>query len=112
VNALSTRPGDSFQSRMTVLFGENGTGKTGYVHLLKRIASVRTSEPICPTFTTSFNASYAGGLSTLRRRRYVDHPTNDSRSARNYPQQIESNGQGRQVRSSWTVHSSGGVHGR
>ena len=48
VNALSIGQEIVFNARMTVLFGENGTGKTGYVRVLKRIASVRTSEPILP----------------------------------------------------------------
>ena len=48
MNALSTDQEIVFNPRMTVLFGENGTGKTGYVRVLKRIASVRTSEPILP----------------------------------------------------------------
>ena len=36
---------------MTVLYGENGTGKTGYVRVLKQLASVRTAEPILPNIS-------------------------------------------------------------
>lgn len=48
VNALA--PGQSiiFNAGLTVLFGENGTGKTGYVRILKQLAAVRKAEPILP----------------------------------------------------------------
>lgn len=48
VNALAAGQSIDFNARMTVLYGENGAGKTGYVRILKRAASVRTSEPILP----------------------------------------------------------------
>jgi ABC-type transport system involved in cytochrome c biogenesis ATPase subunit len=46
VNALATNQTIAFNPRMTVLFGENGTGKTGYVRILKTAAAVRAAEPI------------------------------------------------------------------
>lgn len=48
VNALATGQQLQFNSRMTVLFGENAAGKSGYVRILKSIASVRTAEAILP----------------------------------------------------------------
>ena len=48
VNALAADQKITFNPRMTVLYGENGTGKTGYVRVLKQLASVRTAEPILP----------------------------------------------------------------
>ncbi|MEE8346317.1 MAG: hypothetical protein V3S20_03115, partial [Dehalococcoidia bacterium] len=42
VNALAERQEILFNPRMTVLFGENATGKTGYVRVLKRLANVRS----------------------------------------------------------------------
>lgn len=48
VNALSANQEIEFNPRMTVLFGENASGKTGYVRILKRAAAVRTAEPILP----------------------------------------------------------------
>ena len=48
VNALATDQDIDFNTRMTVLYGENGAGKTGYVRILKKIASVRTAEAILP----------------------------------------------------------------
>lgn len=48
VNALASNQEITFNSRMTVLFGENATGKTGYVRILKQAASVRTAEAILP----------------------------------------------------------------
>jgi hypothetical protein len=48
VNALASDQEIAFNPRLTVLFGENATGKTGYVRILKRIAQVRTAEPILP----------------------------------------------------------------
>ena len=37
-----------FNPRMTVLFGENATGKSGYVRILKQIAAVRSVEKVLP----------------------------------------------------------------
>jgi len=48
VNALVANQEIEFNPRMTVLFGENASGKTGYVRILKRAAAVRTAEPILP----------------------------------------------------------------
>ena len=69
VNALSTGQEIVFNSRMTVLFGENGTGKTGYVRVLKRIASVRTSEPILPNIHKETGARATRGHSRIPLRR-------------------------------------------
>ena len=52
MNALALDQEIKFNSRMTVLFGENATGKTGYVRILKRAAGVRTAEPILPDIRT------------------------------------------------------------
>lgn len=46
VNALATGQDIAFNPRMTVLFGENAAGKTGYVRVLKLLANVRSAEPI------------------------------------------------------------------
>jgi recombinational DNA repair ATPase RecF len=46
VNALATGQEIRFNPRLTVLFGENAAGKTGYVRVLKRVASVRSAEEI------------------------------------------------------------------
>lgn len=48
VNALAEDQEIAFNPRMTVLFGENATGKTGYVRVLKRLANVRSAETIIP----------------------------------------------------------------
>ncbi len=48
VNRLAANQEISFNPRMTVLFGENATGKSGYVRILKRAADVRSAEPILP----------------------------------------------------------------
>ncbi len=48
VNALAPEQTIDFNPRLTVLFGENASGKSGYVRILKSIASVRTVEPILP----------------------------------------------------------------
>ena len=54
VNALGSGSDIKFNRGLTILFGENGTGKTGYARVLKRAAGVRTSEEILP------NAHIAG----------------------------------------------------
>jgi len=48
VNALATGQEITFNPRMTVLFGENAAGKTGYVRILKLLANVRSAEKIIP----------------------------------------------------------------
>ncbi len=48
VNALAEGQTIEFNPKMTVLFGENAAGKTGYVRVLKRVASVRSAEEIIP----------------------------------------------------------------
>lgn len=48
VNALAEDQVIEFNPKMTILFGENATGKTGYVRVLKRVANVRSAEQIIP----------------------------------------------------------------
>ena len=48
VNRLAPNQDIGFNPRMTVLFGENATGKSGYVRILKRLAAVRSAEEILP----------------------------------------------------------------
>lgn len=48
VNALAASQVLEFDSNLTVLFGQNGAGKTGYSRVLKRVAAVRTAEDILP----------------------------------------------------------------
>ncbi len=46
VNALASGQTIEFNPSLTVLFGENAAGKTGYARVLKQLAAVRTAEPI------------------------------------------------------------------
>ena len=46
VNALVEGEKITFGSGLTLLFGENGTGKTGYVRILKRLAGSRSADEI------------------------------------------------------------------
>lgn len=48
VNALAAGQSIVFNAGLTILFGENGAGKTGYARVLKQLAAVRTAEPILP----------------------------------------------------------------
>ncbi|REJ68861.1 MAG: hypothetical protein DWQ31_06635 [Planctomycetota bacterium] len=48
VNKLASGQHIQFNPSLTVFFGENGTGKSGYVRILKRLASVRTAETVLP----------------------------------------------------------------
>lgn len=48
INALSKDQAIEFNPRLTILFGENAAGKTGYVRILKRVANVRSAEEIIP----------------------------------------------------------------
>ena len=46
VNALAEGESIDFGEGLTLLFGENGTGKTGYARILKRVADSRSVEDI------------------------------------------------------------------
>jgi hypothetical protein len=48
VNALSVGQRIEFNPNLTLLFGENGTGKTGYARILKQLSGARTVEAILP----------------------------------------------------------------
>ena len=48
VNALAGGQEISFNQRLTILFGENAAGKSGYVRILKCLASVRSKEKVLP----------------------------------------------------------------
>ncbi len=53
VNALAVGQSIEFDPGLTILFGENGSGKTGYARILKRMAAVRTAEEILPDVNAS-----------------------------------------------------------
>lgn len=48
VNALADDQNLDFDPSLTVLFGQNGSGKTGYARIIKRISAVRPAEDILP----------------------------------------------------------------
>jgi len=48
VNALTPGSEIKFCDNLTILYGENGTGKTGYARILKRLGSLRDAEEIVP----------------------------------------------------------------
>lgn len=48
VNALATGQEIEFNRRLTIVFGENASGKTGYVRVLKRAAAARSVENVLP----------------------------------------------------------------
>lgn len=48
VNRLATGQRIDFNDRLTILYGENATGKSGYVRILKRAAAVRSAEDVLP----------------------------------------------------------------
>ncbi|MDP1949424.1 MAG: AAA family ATPase [Nitrospirota bacterium] len=48
VNRLAPGQQISFNDRLTILYGENATGKSGYVRILKRAAAVRSAEDVLP----------------------------------------------------------------
>jgi hypothetical protein len=53
VNALALGQIISFNIKMTVIFGRNGSGKTGYARILKRLSSVRAEQRILPDITAA-----------------------------------------------------------
>jgi recombinational DNA repair ATPase RecF len=48
VNALAGSQRIDFNAKLTIVYGENACGKTGYVRVLKKAAAVRTSETVLP----------------------------------------------------------------
>jgi len=48
VNALVEDQTLDFNPKLTIVFGENACGKTGYVRVLKKAAAVRTTEAVLP----------------------------------------------------------------
>lgn len=48
VNKLEENQTLEFNNRLTVIFGENGVGKTGYSRILKRVAGLRSAEDVLP----------------------------------------------------------------
>jgi len=57
VNAIKAGTEMDFASGVTVIFGENGSGKSGFVRVLKRSAGVRTAEDILHNVRTGNKAT-------------------------------------------------------
>ena len=57
VNALTPGATIDFCPGLTILYGENGTGKTGYARVLKRLSAVRDPESILPNIHASERAT-------------------------------------------------------
>src|SRR5581483_11232502 len=74
VNALKPGAQIDFAPGVTVIFGENGSGKSGFVRVLKRAAGVRTAEDILhnvrtdkrPTPTGSFTVTVGNASQTIQ----------------------------------------------
>jgi len=75
VNMLAPGQHIDFNPRVTVLFGENGAGKTGYVRILKRMASVRSAEEVLPDITKSGGAAGQPRAQVTYRLGDTDYPT-------------------------------------
>lgn len=73
VNALKVGAQIDFASGVTVIFGENGSGKSGFVRVLKRAAGLRTAEEILhnvradtkPTPSASFTVTVGTAGQTI-----------------------------------------------
>ena len=68
VNALAVDQELGFDPELTVLFGQNGSGKTGYARILKRISAVRTAEDILPNAHTAYLDSPPSPRATIQYR--------------------------------------------
>src|SRR6266851_860575 len=74
VNALKPGAQIDFAPGVTVIFGENGSGKSGFVRVLKRAAGVRTAEDILhnvrndkrPTPSGSFAVTIGAASQTIQ----------------------------------------------
>ncbi|HEY7934855.1 MAG TPA: hypothetical protein VID48_13625 [Solirubrobacteraceae bacterium] len=58
VNALAGSQTIEFNPSLTVFFGENGSGKTGYTRILKRLSGSRTVAPILPNVYKPGNGNW------------------------------------------------------
>ncbi|HZO93247.1 MAG TPA: AAA family ATPase [Candidatus Baltobacteraceae bacterium] len=56
VNALQQGQSIDFNPRLTIIFGENAAGKTGYVRILKQVAGARTAVPVLPNVSNRTGA--------------------------------------------------------
>ena len=56
VNALASGQRLVFHEKLTIFFGENGSGKSGYARVLKRIAGARGAEELIPNVFVSSSA--------------------------------------------------------
>lgn len=54
VNALASDQLLAFDPSLTVLFGQNGSGKTGYARIIKRVSAVRAAEDVLPNAHTAY----------------------------------------------------------
>lgn len=68
VNALAADQELGFDPELTVLYGQNGSGKTGYARILKRISAVRTAEDILPNAHTAYLDSPPSPSATIQYR--------------------------------------------
>lgn len=68
VNALAADQELDFDPELTVLFGQNGSGKTGYARILKRISAVRTAEDILANAHTAYFDSPPSPSATIQYR--------------------------------------------
>lgn len=57
VNALVPNQCIDFSPKLTIIFGENASGKSGYVRVLKRAAAVRSAEPVLPDLISGAHAN-------------------------------------------------------
>jgi hypothetical protein len=57
VNALASGQRLVFHEKLTIFFGENGCGKSGYARVLKRIAGARGAEELIPNVFVPSSAS-------------------------------------------------------
>ena len=63
VNALAGGSTIEFSHGLTILYGENATGKTGYARIVKRVAAIRHVEDILPDINASKAATPGAKIS-------------------------------------------------
>lgn len=65
VNALAADQTVEFDDNLTILFGQNGSGKTGYARIIKRAAGARSLEDILGNVTSDANSPKPGAYFDL-----------------------------------------------
>ena len=89
VNALAPEQTIEFGPNLTIIYGDNGAGKSGYVRILKRACRARGAEPILGNVTSGASPPRPSALIRYSSgQEAVDFPWHDSQDTDPYLSQV------------------------